>query len=463
MATPADVRSLFEARLKEGVPNPPGDFNPVDLERVKDDNYLKRLIAHDDHDAKGAADMLWDLMLWRKTVGASDLNETNIRLDYIKEGAIFPHGRDLDGHLLLIVKSKLHVKGQKDFEELKKCIIYWFDRVEREENGKPITLFFDMDGCGLSNLDMELIKYFIQLMKHYYPYFLHQILVFQMPWVLSAAFKVIKSLLPAKAVEMMKFVSKDNLKELVSPDQALTCWGGNDDYTFEFVPESRGSGEQTPKKVTFAEQQPGDNQHSPGEMLRINPNDTIVFKSENDEISGQFTLTNMDESALSFKIRTTSPEKFRVRPSSGVLTTGASQTVNIVVQPGFHLRTVTKDRFLVMSVQIPKTDLSSKELAEVWQNSSGSKVDEYRLKCHFPEKDLPKNGNVVDYRSSEKPDSVTNSLNNLQMNYEMLNKNVKILKMYQIATLILTAIAVLLGYLTYKNSASLEDRYCERI
>ncbi|CAG9790534.1 unnamed protein product [Diatraea saccharalis] len=460
MATIADLRSSFEAKLKEGIPNPPGEFHPLDLDRVKDDKYLQRVLNHEENDIKRSTDMLWEILLWRKTVGANDINETNIRLDYMKEGIFFPHGRDIDGSLVLIIKSKLHVKGQKDFEEIKKILIYWLDRIEREENGKKITLFFDMEGCGLGNMDMELIKYVINLFKLYYPYFLNYIVIYQMPWVLNAAFKVVKTLLPAKAVERMKFANKDTLKDVIAPDQALICWGGKDPYVFEFVPEPRGSSEHTPKKVTFAEQ--GDNQHSPGEMLRLVPNDTIVFKNENDELSGQFTITNMDESAISFKIRTTSPEKFRVRPSSGTLPSGASQVVLIVVQHGFHLRTVTKDRFLVMSVQIPKADLSGKELAEVWQNSTGSKVDEYRLKCQFPEKELSRNGNITEGRMTEKPDSVTNALNNLQQNYAVLHNDMRKLKILHFLTLFMTAAAVILGYLVYKN-ASEEGRYCERI
>ncbi|XP_013137615.1 PREDICTED: motile sperm domain-containing protein 2-like [Papilio polytes] len=448
MATPADVRSQFEAKLKDS----PNNFHPLDLDRVKDEKYLRRVLKHVDNDIKLAVDMLWDIFTWRKSVGANEINESNIRMDYINEGVFFPRGRDIDGCLLLIIKSKMHVKGQKDFEEIKKAIIYWFDRIEREENGNKITLFFDLDGCGLSNMDMELTNYLISLFKSYYPFFLNYIIIYQMPWVMSAAFKVIKSLLPAKGVEKMKFVSKDTLKDFVPPEQALTCWGGKDNYTFEFISEKS---EIISKKVTFAEQ--GDSQHSPGEMLRISPNDTIIFKAENDDISGQITITNMDESVVSFKIRTTSPEKFRVRPSSGVLPSGVSQTILIVVQPGFHLRTVTKDRFLVMSVQIPKADLSQKEITDIWQNSSGSKVDEYRLKCHFPEKAVSKNGNLLE-KEPEKSDTVTNALNNLQMNYEVLHRQINKLKIYQFFTLMLTAVAVLLGYLVYKNT---EERYCD--
>lgn len=457
MASPADVRATFEALLKEATSNPTELFHPLDLERSKDEKYLKRLLIHCEKDAKAAADMLWDILTWRKSINASEINESTLRMDYVKEGMFFPRGRDLDGCLLLVLKSKMHVKGQKDYNELKKIMIYWFDRLEREENGNKITMFFDMDGAGLSNMDMELIKYLITLFKQYYPNFLNYIVIFNMPWVLNAAFKVVKSLLPAKAIERMKFANKDTLKDIVSPEQALKCWGGKDDYTFEFIPENQAAAETTPKKVTFAEQ--GDNQHSPGEMLRLNPNDMIIFKSENDEISGQFTITNMDESAVSFKIRTTSPEKFRVRPSSGTLAAGATQVILIVVQAGFQLRTVTKDRFLVMSVQIPKTDLTPKELADVWQNSTSSKVDEYRLKCQFPEKEATKNGILE--KVSEKPDNITNALNNLQNNYETLHNQVNKIKIFQLMTLIMTGAAVLLGFLVFKNMGV--DGQCERM
>lgn len=459
MATPADVRAVFEARLKEVTTNPTELFHPLDLERSKDDKYLKRVLIHCEKDAKSASDMLWDICTWRKSNSVNDLNENTVRMDYIKEGMFFPRGRDLDGCLMLILKSKMHVKGQKDYEELKKIMIYWFDRLEREENGNKITMFFDMDGAGLSNMDMELIKYLITLFKLYYPNFLNYIVIFNMPWVLSAAFKVVKSLLPAKAIERMKFANKDTLKDIVAPEQALKCWGGKDEYVFEFVPENRSGSEHTPKKVTFAEQ--GDNQHSPGEMLLLSPNDNITFKSENDEVSGQFTITNMDESTISFKIRTTSPEKFRVRPSSGTLAAGASQIVLIVVQAGFQLRTVTKDRFLVMSVQIPKMDLTPKELADVWQNSTGSKVDEYRLKCNFPENELARNGNIVE-KIHEKPDNITNALTNLQNNYEVLHNQVHKLKIFQFLTLLMTIVAAFLGYLIYKNTSE-NGGYCERM
>lgn len=55
----------------------------------------------------------------------------------------------------------------------------------RQTNGKQITLFFDMEKCGLSNMDLDFTKYLIGLFKDYYPYFLNYVIVFEMPWILS--------------------------------------------------------------------------------------------------------------------------------------------------------------------------------------------------------------------------------------------------------------------------------------
>lgn len=105
-------------------------------------------------------------------------------------------------------------------------------------------------------MDMELTKYFIHLFKDYYPNFLNYIIILEMPWVLNAAFKIIKSWLPAKAIPKIKFVNKTTLKEYVNHDDILKCWGGTCDYTFTFVPEVRAgvtaiNGQVENKKVHF--------------------------------------------------------------------------------------------------------------------------------------------------------------------------------------------------------------------
>nr|XP_026498218.1 motile sperm domain-containing protein 2-like [Vanessa tameamea] len=443
MAKIAEIRLLFETKIKDGIPDPPGPFDPRDLERVKSDKYLYRVLEHSQNNVQQAVQMLYDIMAWRKTNKVNEINEDTVNIDYLKEGIFFPHGRDIDSCLLFILKSKLYVKGTKNIEEVKKVVIYWLERIEREEDGKKITLFFDMDGCGLNNMDIEVIMYMITLLKSYYPYLINYIIVFQLPWILSAGFKIIKGILPSAAVERLRMVNKDKLKELVAPEQALTCWGGRNDYVFKFVPENRVNVDKTMKNVTFAED---DNQHSPGEMLSLNPGKLLMFKLENDRIVAQLTIMNMDENCISFKIRTTAPEKYTVRPSSGILASKTSQTIQIIVSSGFHITSVVRDRFLVVSIQVPSSNISAKDLSKIWKNAD-SKADEYRLKCSCIE--FKENKKI---EPSKDPESIVYKLNNLQNNHNTLVKSLEMLHMYQLFSMFLIFLTIVLGYLAFKNT-----------
>ncbi|KAI5632847.1 CRAL/TRIO domain-containing protein [Phthorimaea operculella] len=53
------------------------------------------------------------------------------------------------------------------------------------------ALVLDVEGAGLQNFEIELIRYLITLFYNY-PKFLDQIIIYQMAWFLSATFKVMK-------------------------------------------------------------------------------------------------------------------------------------------------------------------------------------------------------------------------------------------------------------------------------
>ena len=89
-----------------------------------------------------------------------------------------------------------------------------------------LTMVFDCAGCGLKNMDMEFIQYMIGVFKESTPYNLNYILILEMPWVLNAAFKVIKTWLPASAIKKIKFLTKSSIGEYVDDANRFTAWGG---------------------------------------------------------------------------------------------------------------------------------------------------------------------------------------------------------------------------------------------
>lgn len=80
------------------------------------------------------------------------------------------------------------------------------------------------------------------------------------------------------------------------------------------------------------------------------------------------------------QIKTTSPEKFRVRPSTGVLAPGASTSINVVLQQGHQITTLNKDKFLVMCMELGSdAGTSVQDITELWKVTENNIF----IKTHF--------------------------------------------------------------------------------
>ncbi|KAL1517251.1 hypothetical protein ABEB36_001038 [Hypothenemus hampei] len=374
-----ELRSTFLNELKEKGEE---SIDSRDLVRVKNDNFwLQRFLAHHEHNIPLALKMMWVSLNWRKEFGVNDITEQTIKMDLIVKGAFFPCGKDKDGKTLLIIKSKMHTKGAAEGDDLKRCIVYWLERTERMTQGDTISVFFDMDGCGLGNMDLDLIKYLIGLFKDYYPYFLNYIIIYEMAWVLSAAFKLIKSWLPEKAIEKLKTVGKKDVMNWVIKSEALKSWGGDNDYVFSFVPEDPQTEEKklpetantgSVRKVHFSDGVPMSESTSPQEIkedgpLDVTPSTIITFVHEGNELVSTLELRNIDSGHVAFKLKTTSPEKFKVRPSTGILAPGAKESITVTLLPGYQLGGLSKDKFLVLSSHLESQEVASLDLSDFWK------------------------------------------------------------------------------------------------
>lgn len=67
------------------------------------------------------------------------------------------------------------------------------------------------------------------------------------------------------------------------------------------------------------------------------------------------------------KIKTTSPDKYRVRPSAGVIAIGQALNVTVHIQSGYSASQLVRDKFLVMACTVESDSLSNQQLAEVWK------------------------------------------------------------------------------------------------
>ena len=113
------------------------------------------------------------------------------------------------------------VKGADNLEDVKKVLVYYLERIEREERDKQISWVFDCKGAGLKNMSMDLVQFIIFTMESCYPDILNFIYIFEMPWLLNSAFNIVKKMLPAAGVAKLRDVTKSTFDNFVDEDNRL--------------------------------------------------------------------------------------------------------------------------------------------------------------------------------------------------------------------------------------------------
>lgn len=394
-----------------------------DVDRVaQSDHYITRFWLHT-YDLPGdqideAANMIATCLKWRKEFGVHEIKESDLKESILERGSLYSHNRDKDGKKLLVLSIGRHVKGAEKMEDLKKFFIYIMERLEREENGDEITMVFDCRNAGIKNLDMEFVQFVIGVFKDYYPNMLNYILVFEMPWVLNAAWKIIKGWLPAAGVKKIRFLTKATMGEYVNDQNRFEYWGGSDPWEYEYEYEAKTTAPTAPaaplvngnsqvevleeslrisaldesgrkKTVTFAELAMSPSNDSiasyvsaGADILRLTPGLEVVFAAAGSgELIARVQVQNICDKLVGFKIKTTSPEKYRVRPSSGVLQPGKSSGVEIHLTGQSPPSSLVRDKFLVTAVYLEDPNISTAMLQELLKKSKPDA--QYRLRCQL--------------------------------------------------------------------------------
>ena len=235
----ATIRKKFRDHISEkGKDN----FEDVDINRVmNEDDYVKRWYMHK-YDAKGdqletCVECMIAALKWRRDEKINSLTAAMLNPELKQKGSIYMKNKDKDGYPLLVFAMAKHRKGQYA-DDMKKLFLYYLERIDRETKGGKFSWVYECVGCGISNMDMDLIQFMIKCLEDYFPYNLNYILVIDMSWLLTAAWKMIKGWLPPGDVKMIKFLSKSNIAEYIPEDQQLAIWGGKDNWSYTFVDET---------------------------------------------------------------------------------------------------------------------------------------------------------------------------------------------------------------------------------
>uniref|UniRef100_A0A3Q3WQM8 MSP domain-containing protein n=1 Tax=Mola mola TaxID=94237 RepID=A0A3Q3WQM8_MOLML len=100
-----------------------------------------------------------------------------------------------------------------------------------------------------------------------------------------------------------------------------------------------------------------------------------------DVVTATLKLTNPTERNVCFKVKTTAPRRYCVRPNSGIINAGASINVSVMLQPfDYDPNEKSKHKFMVQSMLAPydMTDMEG-----VWKEAKPEELMDSKLRCAF--------------------------------------------------------------------------------
>lgn len=122
--------------------------------------------------------------------------------------------------------------------------------------------------------------------------------------------------------------------------------------------------------------------NKPAQLLVIEPANELKFVGPFcTAVSSYMRLTNPTEHVILFKIKTTAPKKYCVRPNCGVLEPKTTIEIAIILQPFiFDAAEKNKHKFMVQSMIMPEGDVSVEQL---WKDVSPDDLMDSKLRCVF--------------------------------------------------------------------------------
>nr|KJB49084.1 hypothetical protein B456_008G113000 [Gossypium raimondii] len=123
---------------------------------------------------------------------------------------------------------------------------------------------------------------------------------------------------------------------------------------------------------------------SMGDLISIHPSELKFPFELRRQSSCSMQLTNKTEKYVAFKVKTTNPKKYCVRPNSGIVLPGSSCNVTVTMQAQKEAPPEPcRDKFLVQSVVTPDGTTSKDITPEMFNKEDGRVVNEFKMRVIY--------------------------------------------------------------------------------
>ncbi|XP_068557669.1 VAMP (vesicle-associated membrane protein)-associated protein A, like [Cebidichthys violaceus] len=141
------------------------------------------------------------------------------------------------------------------------------------------------------------------------------------------------------------------------------------------------------------------------QILVLDPPCDLKFKGPfTDVVTTNLKLRNPSDRKVCFKVKTTAPRRYCVRPNSGVIDPGATVIISVMLQPfDYDPNEKSKHKFMVQTIFAPShvSDMDS-----LWKDVKPDDLMDSKLRCVF---ELPSENDKVNDVEATKAAPLMNS------------------------------------------------------
>uniref|UniRef100_UPI00358FBA8A vesicle-associated membrane protein-associated protein A-like n=1 Tax=Myxine glutinosa TaxID=7769 RepID=UPI00358FBA8A len=118
------------------------------------------------------------------------------------------------------------------------------------------------------------------------------------------------------------------------------------------------------------------------QVLQLDPPQELKFRGPfTDVVTTNLKLSNPSDKRVCFKVKTTAPRRYCVRPNSGTLDAASSINVSVMLQPfDYDPNEKSRHKFMVQTMFAPQ-DIS--DMDAVWKDAKPDDLMDSKLRCVF--------------------------------------------------------------------------------
>jgi hypothetical protein len=184
-----------------------------------------------------AKQQAFETIVWRNRLQLHRLDPSYFPQEFYLMGGLYECGPDHFGLPVLCIRAKCIRKAHLIDRLLSQFLAFRLHSIERRLNAlESWTLLFDCCNIGFANVNLDLIRFLMDLLRVRFPLSLRYALVLEVPFLLNAVQKLVMAMLPEDNKRLVRFVNRRQLTCYVPKERLPLYLDGNETLDISCVP-----------------------------------------------------------------------------------------------------------------------------------------------------------------------------------------------------------------------------------